>query len=117
VIRLKRQLLIRQHAERRDDVFFKILVLVITPHQDEVGLEGVDLLTDFPKGVEDAGAMRFMGCNTFVIAPFQAHRLWPVGGVFHMGGNTWVALEHTRQRPRFVLFRDQSWWIMGCTDA
>jgi hypothetical protein len=60
MVRLKCELLIGQHAEWRDNVLFKILVLVIAPDQDEVRLEGINLLTDFPKGFEHPRPVGFV---------------------------------------------------------
>jgi hypothetical protein len=58
--RLKRELIIRQHTEGWDNVFFKIFVLVIAPDEDKVRLEGVDLLADLTEGLEYPCPVSFM---------------------------------------------------------
>src|ERR1043166_5068785 len=105
-------MLIGQHAEWRDNVLFKILVLVITPDQDKVRLEGINLRADFPKGFEHPRPVGFMRRDAFVVTPLCLHGLGPVGRVFHMGRNAWIGLEHACERPRFVLVRHQAWGIM-----
>ena len=110
---LEVELLIRQHAERRDDVFLEVLVLVVPPHQDEIGLERVDLRANLPERVEDTRLVRLVGRDAFVVPPFEAHRLGPVGGIAQALGNAPVALQHARERPRFELLGNHSRRVMG----
>src|SRR5205807_7610719 len=106
---------IGQHTEWRDNVLFKILVLVIAPDQDQVRLKGVDLLADFPKGFEYPRPVGFMRRDALVVTPLGLHGLGPVGRVFEMGRNAWIGLEHACERPGFVLFRHQAWRIVRRT--
>jgi hypothetical protein len=106
------ELLVCEHAERRNDVFLEILVLIIAPHDDEVRLEGIDLFADLPEGAEDARLVRPVRRDALIIAPFQSHRLRPVLGISHTLRYTAIAVKHSRQRPRFVFFRYQPRWIV-----
>jgi len=114
---MKAQRVVRQHAERRDHVFTEVLVLIVAPHQDEVRAKRADLVPDGPERAEDALAMRGEGADAFVLAPLGAHRLGPARRVAQSGGDTRVALEHSRERPGLVLGGNQAGRVVGRTDA
>src|SRR5689334_23283599 len=40
--RLWRHLLVSHHAKRRDDIFFEILVLIVAPNHNKVGVELIE---------------------------------------------------------------------------
>ena len=101
--RLERERVVGEHAERRDDIVLEVLVLIVAPHQDEVGPERVDLLALGAERAEDALAVRLERRDALVVPPFGAHGLGPAGGVFQVRRNPWVTLEHARQRPRLQL--------------
>ena len=87
MIRLKFNVVVGHHAKRRDDVLPEIFILIIAPDEDEVRLKGVDLAADAAEGVENFRPVRPVRSNAFVIAPFLAHGLGPVGrGSFMCSG-------------------------------
>src|ERR1700732_1563292 len=60
------------YAIRRDYVFPEILVLVIAPHEDEVGLEVVDRLAHLAEARQQRLAMMLGVGRSLVITPFLA---------------------------------------------
>src|SRR5882724_450288 len=92
LVRRESELIIGQDTEGGNNILFEILVLIISPHDDEIGLKGVDLLPDGAEGAEHSRPVRLVGSNPFIIAEFQPHRLWPVGGILHVLRNTWIAV-------------------------
>ncbi len=71
--RLKVKVIICQYTKRRDDIFPKILILIIAPNDNHIGLEGIDFLTDASEGVEYLSSVRLVGGDAVIISPFQAH--------------------------------------------
>jgi hypothetical protein len=55
--------LVGEHAERRDDVFLEILVLVVAPDQDDVGRERVKLPARFAESRDQRLAMPLCGAQ------------------------------------------------------
>jgi len=96
LVRREGQLIIGQDAERRDDVLFEILVLIISPHDDEIRFKGVDLFPNGAEGAEHPRPMRFVSSNPFIIAEFHTHRLWPIGRILHVLWNARIAVQHPR---------------------
>src|SRR5262245_22258429 len=83
------ELVICEHGECRDYVFFEVLVLIITPYEDEVRGEGIQLSTYPPEVLYQRCAVLIRGRFTLVVAPFDAHLLWPV---------RWIAVPFGQQR-------------------
>src|SRR5918996_1700752 len=54
---LRFDVVIRQNAKRRNDVFGEVLVLVVAPNQDEVGLEFVERFANLTEPVQKFLAM------------------------------------------------------------
>ena len=76
-------------AEGRDEVFVEVLVLVVAPDEDEVGLEGVDLVADLPEALDEAlpvggGGDHGVGAVGAVLLP---HLGGPVVLVLPVGGH------------------------------
>src|SRR5581483_7653020 len=66
------------HAVRRYHIFAEILVLVVTPDQDEVGFEVVDPRAQLAEPREHRLAMAARGTRAPVVVPLLAHRGRPV---------------------------------------
>ena len=95
---------IRQHAEGRDDVLFEVLVLIVAPYQNEIGIEGVQFGPLLPEAGNQPVTVHPGGGNALVVAVFGAHRLRPSGGVFDLRRYP-VAEQCPSQREGAVLVR------------
>ena len=73
-------LIVSQHTERRDDVLFEVLILVIAPDKDKVGLEGVNFFAQFAEAVDQPLPRFLRGCQSFILAILDTHGFRPVGG-------------------------------------
>src|SRR5947209_7866505 len=78
---LKLHLLIRQNAKCRNAVVPKILVLIVTPDDDEVRLETIKLCTDDAELFNQLTAVLIGMCLASIVAPLCAHTSWPIFGV------------------------------------
>ena len=116
VVGLEINLVVCQDAEGRNDVLPEILVLVIAPEQDEVGVEGVNFLAELAEGVKDLGPVGFVRGDALVVAPFGLHFGGPVGGILHVLGNP-VGFEHPDQGPRLVFVGYQAGGIVSGANA
>ena len=115
--RLELYLVVSQHAEGRDDVLFEVLVLVVSPYENKVGIKGVYLIPNLLKGLQDPFPVGLVGSDALIIAPFLTHLFRPVGWVFHLGGDSFVVLQHPGQRPGLVFIRDQTRWVVSRADS
>lgn len=91
-----------QHAEGRDDFLAEVLVLVVPPHDEEVGVELVKGVAAAAKVVQQGFAVPRSGGRTAVVGPLVLHRLRPVRGVLHLVGDVGVAQGEAEQ-SRHVL--------------
>src|SRR5262249_38920612 len=87
----------RQHTEGWNNVLLKILVLIIAPNQEEVGLEGVDFSPQLAKAGHQPLPMRPSGGEALILAELITHGLGPTAGVFLGRGDPLVVLQHARQ--------------------
>ena len=97
---------IGQHGEGRDDVLLEILVLVVAPHHDQIGLELVDRAARLGemRAVDLAAARGGRGAP--IVAEFLAQRRRPVRRVFHLLGHRRV-VERRPHHKGPVLVRPQ----------
>src|SRR5271165_5599416 len=75
--RLWRHRLIGHHAKRRDDVFLEVLVLIVAPNHDKVGIELVEHSACIAKPGEQPLAMVSGGGHPRVVTVFLPHRRRP----------------------------------------
>src|SRR5262245_10762130 len=73
--------LVGEHAERRDDVFLEVLVLVVAPDQDDVGRELVEALARLAEALDQSLAMTPRRAEPLVRAVLLGHRRGPSGGL------------------------------------
>src|SRR5262249_57118676 len=64
--------------ERRDDILDKILVLVITEHQDKVRIECLDLGSHLAEGFHQPPPVLAVCRDPLIVAILSAHSLRPV---------------------------------------
>ena len=83
----QRELVHSEDAEGWKNVLHEVLVLVITEHEHEVGLEVVNSLTGGGVALQQLGAMLSRGGEAFVRAPLSAQRRGPVAGILPLGGS------------------------------
>jgi hypothetical protein len=105
-------LIICQHTERRDDILPKVLVLVISPDEDEVGMKRIDLGPDLPETGDQPLAMRCSRGESLVLAILRTHRLRPAAGVFHLRWHAFIPCQRSPQRERPVFIRGDEGWIV-----
>src|ERR1700730_9114615 len=72
---------ISHHAECWNYVFDKVLVLVVAPYNNKIGLKAVQLLTHLAKAVEERLTMSTCRRYSFVLTPFLPHPFRPVRGI------------------------------------
>ena len=99
---LAAEIVVSQHAERRDDVLPKVFVLVIAPDDHEIGVESVQFLPDAAKAGYQAGAVFQRSGVPLVLAVLNPHRFRPVAGVFQLLGNVRIAPQRAPERDRLV---------------
>ena len=106
---------IGQHGEGRDDVFLEVLVLVVAPHHDQIGVELVDHAARLGemRAVDLAAARR--GGGAPIIAELLAHRRRPVRRVLHRLGHVRV-VERRPEHEGPVLVRAQHQRPMRAAD-
>ena len=78
------------HGEGRDDVFFEVFVLVVSPDQHQVGVEAVEFFAHAPELRDHGRAVLTCSSGAQVVGPLSAHHLRPVGGVFGAVGDARV---------------------------
>ena len=66
------------HTKGWHDVFLKVLVLVVPPNEDEIGMEGIQFRTESTETVHHELAVLPGRGQTFVVSPLQPHRFRPV---------------------------------------
>jgi hypothetical protein len=74
-------LVVGEHAERRDDVGGEVLVLIVAPDHDHVGTELVEELPGVAEVAQQAGAVAGRRGGTAIAGVLAAHGLGPAGGV------------------------------------
>src|SRR5262249_47450451 len=62
-----------EDRERRHAVLAEVLVLIVAPEQDEIGLEGVELGADLPEVMDQVIAVLLGVAGPLVGAPLLAH--------------------------------------------
>ena len=102
---------VREHAERRDDVFLEVLVLVIAPDQDDVRRERVEP----PARVAEAGdqrlTMSLRRAQPFVRAVLLSHRGRPAFRPPVALREVWV-LHDALEDARHVFVLSSEWRIV-----
>ncbi len=101
VVRRRRELerLVRVDAVRRNHILAKIFVLVVAPHDDEVGTKRVDLRARPAQRLHQPLAMRPRRGRALVVAPFGAHGIRPTVDAAKFFRQPRV-LQHPLQNPR-----------------
>src|SRR5262249_10579186 len=103
-----------EHAERRDPVLAEILVLVVTPDQHEIRVEGVKRLAALAEAVDETRAVLLRGGDR--VGPFLAHRLRPACRVLHLLRHL-LAIQSPVQEPGHLLVRLDQPGVMRDADA
>ena len=92
------ELLVGHDAERRDDVLFEVLVLVVAPDQHNVWLEGIDLGPQPSEAIDQFATVNLGGCVALVVAPLGAHCVGPGLGVLLFRWDAVVVAQRPRER-------------------
>jgi hypothetical protein len=95
---------IGHHAKWRDDIFLKILVLIVAPDHDKVGVELVENPPRVAKSGEQALSMARSGRDASVVAVLLAHRLWPARRMAEPLGDGGI-IESAFQDPAHIFVR------------
>ena len=96
------ELVIRQHAEGRNDILLEVLVLVVAPNQDEVRIKGVQLLPQLAEALDHSIPQALGGGQAFVLPVLDPHRFRPVGRDLHFRGN-FVVFPQSPLEGRFSI--------------
>jgi len=103
-------------AVGRDDVLLEILVLVVAPHQDEVGPEGVERGAGLLQPSDQIGAVARRRRGALVVAPLGAHGLGPAGRALERLRQLRI-LQHAFQDPRHALVWAGEGWVVRYSES
>src|SRR5215472_10233427 len=102
----------RVDAVSGNDLFAKILVLIIAPDDDEVGLERVERRANLAQPDQVLLAMPPGRRGSFVTAPLLAHRRRPSGGPAVLFGQARIG-KHAFENPVHRLVGTGEWRIVS----
>src|SRR5712692_2230323 len=100
-----------EDAERRQQVQLKVLVLVVAPDKDDIGLEFVERAPRRAEGFYLAGAVAGGSASALVVAPFLTHTRWPVLRISQVGWSA-VAVERPPQDVGHISVGELQVWCV-----
>src|SRR5262249_45721082 len=93
------EVIVRHKAERRDDILGKILVLVVTKHQDKVGIKSLDLGPQLAEGVHQPAAVLPVRRDPLILAILFSYPFWPVVGVLECFRHPGITSQSAQEGP------------------
>src|SRR5438132_11906115 len=84
--RLRFDLVVRQNAERRNNVFREVFVLIVAPIRRKSGLKESSFSPHFPHTFQQRSAMQGRCALAFVLSEFFAHERRPGRGSLTSAG-------------------------------
>ena len=100
-----------EDAVRGNDVFAKILVLIITPHHNHIRAKRIQRRARLIQPAHQLASMASCRCHALIVAPFFLHRFRPARRFAQFERQRWI-LQHALENERHAFIRPSQWRIV-----